>query len=123
MVLNIDNLTCGYSKTAVIHDINFDIRSGEIVGLIGLNGSGKSTTIKHILGLLNPDKTSNKVNGIKTDENTEKYRRDLAYLPEAPILYEEVTLKEHVKMTAMAYGLDEATAWERADRLLKAFRL
>jgi len=123
MVLNIDNLTGGYSKTAVIHDINFDIRSGEIVGLIGLNGSGKSTTIKHILGLLNPHKGSIEVNGIQIDEDTEKYRRDLAYIPESPILYEELTLKEHVNMTAMAYGLDEATAWERADRLLKAFRL
>ncbi|HIV81777.1 MAG TPA: ABC transporter ATP-binding protein [Candidatus Salinicoccus merdavium] len=123
MVLNIDNLTGGYSKTAVIHDINFDIRSGEIIGLIGLNGSGKSTTIKHILGLLNPHKGSIEVNGIQIDEDTEKYRRDLAYIPESPILYEELTLKEHVNMTAMAYGLDEATAWERADRLLKAFRL
>ena len=123
MVLNIDNLTGGYSKTAVIHDINFDIRSGEIVGLIGLNGSGKSTTIKHILGLLNPHKGSIKVNDIQIDEDTEKYRRDLAYIPESPILYEELTLKEHINMTAMAYGLDEQVAWKRAEKLLKVFRL
>ncbi len=123
MVLNIDNLTGGYSKTAVIHDINFDIRSGEIIGLIGLNGSGKSTTIKHILGLLNPHKGSIKVNDIQIDEDTEKYRRDLAYIPESPILYEELTLKEHINMTAMAYGLDEQVAWKRAEKLLKVFRL
>lgn len=123
MVLNIDNLTGGYSKTAVIHDINFDIKNGEIVGLIGLNGSGKSTTIKHILGLLNPHKGSIEVNGIQIDEETEKYRRDLAYIPESPILYEELTLKEHINMTAMAYGLDEQVAWERAEKLLKVFRL
>lgn len=123
MVLNIDNLTGGYSKTAVIHDINFDIKSGEIVGLIGLNGSGKSTTIKHILGLLNPHTGSIKVNGIQIDEDAEKYRRDLAYIPESPILYEELTLKEHINMTAMAYGLDESAAWERAEKLLEAFRL
>lgn len=123
MVLNIDNLTGGYSKTAVIHDINFDINSGEIIGLIGLNGSGKSTTIKHILGLLKPHKGSIEVNSIQIDEDAEKYRRDLAYIPESPILYEELTLKEHINMTAMAYGLDESTAWERADRLLEAFRL
>lgn len=123
MVLNIDNLTGGYSKTAVIHDINFDIKSGEIVGLIGLNGSGKSTTIKHILGLLNPHKGSIKVNDIQIDEDAEKYRRDLAYIPESPILYEELTLKEHINMTAMAYGLEESVAWERAEKLLKIFRL
>src|SRR5699024_6262059 len=110
MVLNIDNLTGGYSKTAVIHDINFDIRSGEIVGLIGLNGSGKSTTIKHILGLLNPHKGSIEVNGIQIDEDTEKYRRDLAYITESPILYEELTLKEHVNMTQWH------TAWTKRQR-------
>ena len=123
MVLNIDNLTGGYSKTAVIHDINFDIKSGEIVGLIGLNGSGKSTTIKHILGLLNPHKGSIKVNDVQIDEDVEKYRRDLAYIPESPILYEELTLKEHINMTAMAYGLEESVAWERAEKLLEIFRL
>lgn len=123
MVLNIDNLTGGYSKTAVIHDIKFDIKSGEIVGLIGLNGSGKSTTIKHILGLLNPHKGSIKVNDTQIDEDAEKYRRDLAYIPESPILYEELTLKEHINMTAMAYGLEESVAWKRAEKLLKTFRL
>lgn len=123
MVLNIENLTGGYSRTAVIHDISFNIKSGEIVGLIGLNGAGKSTTIKHILGLLNPHAGHIEVNGTRIEQDTEEYRRALAYIPESPILYEELTLNEHINMTAMAYGLNEETAWERADKLLKMFRL
>lgn len=123
MVLNIENLTGGYSRTAVIHDISFNIKAGEIVGLIGLNGAGKSTTIKHILGLLNPQGGRIEVNGIEIGEDTEEYRRALAYIPETPILYEELTLNEHIDMTIMAYGLDEKAARGRAEKLLKVFRL
>lgn len=123
MVLQIDGLTGGYSKTPVIHDISFNIGHGEIVGLIGLNGAGKSTTIKHILGLLRPHSGEIRVGGLTASEDIESYRRQLAYIPETPILYEELTLKEHIQMTAMAYGIDEATAMSRAERLLKIFRL
>lgn len=99
MVLQIDGLTGGYSKTPVIHDISFNIGHGEIVGLIGLNGAGKSTTIKHILGLLRPHSGEIRVGGLTASEDIESYRRQLAYIPETPILYEELTLKEHIQMT------------------------
>lgn len=123
MVLQINQLTGGYSKTPVIRDISFSIEQGEIVGLIGLNGAGKSTTIKHILGLLRPHSGEIKVGGLTAESDIEAYRRQLAYIPESPVLYEELTLGEHIQMTAMAYGIDEATALERSGRLLEIFRL
>lgn len=52
MTVKVEQLTGGYGKRPVIKDINFELNKGEIVGLIGLNGAGKSTTIKHMLGLL-----------------------------------------------------------------------
>ena len=52
MSLTIEHLTGGYGHIPVLKDINFDVKSGEMVGLIGLNGAGKSTTIKNIIGLL-----------------------------------------------------------------------
>lgn len=123
MLLKIDHLTGGYSKTPVIHDISMNIEKGEIVGLIGLNGAGKSTIIKHILGLLRPHSGEIRVGGETMADDAENYRRQLGYIPEAPVLYEELTLKEHIQMTAMAYGIDEKTALGRADELLKIFRL
>ncbi|WP_020006341.1 ABC transporter ATP-binding protein [Salinicoccus albus] len=123
MVLKINHLTGGYSKTPVIHDISMNIEKGEIVGLIGLNGAGKSTTIKHILGLLRPHSGEIRVSGMTMADDAENYRRQLGYIPEAPVLYEELTLKEHIQMTAMAYGIDEDIALGRADELLKIFRL
>lgn len=123
MVLHIESLTGGYSKTPVIHDVSFNINKGEIVGLIGLNGAGKSTTIKHILGLLRAQSGTVEVAGETIDDDVERYRRHLAYIPETPILYEELTLQEHIDMTAMAYGIDKNEADKRAAPLLKEFRL
>ena len=56
MTLEIENLVGGYSRVPVLKDISFTVKAGELVGLIGLNGAGKSTTIKHIIGLLRPQK-------------------------------------------------------------------
>lgn len=123
MVLEINQLTGGYSKEPVIHDISFNIKSGEIIGLIGLNGAGKSTTIKHILGLLRPHSGNIKVMDTAIETDVEAYRRHMGYIPEAPILYEELTLREHINMTAMAYGLTPEEVESRKEPLLKRFRL
>jgi len=55
-LLEVKNLTGGYTKKPVLKDISFSINHKEIIGLIGLNGAGKSTTIKHIIGLMEPKK-------------------------------------------------------------------
>lgn len=123
MILELSDVTGGYSKTPVIHNINFNIKEGEIVGLIGLNGAGKSTTIKHILGLLTPSEGDIKVLGKSIQKVEESARAHMTYIPETPILYEELTLREHIHMTAMAYGLEEEVVMGRAEQLLKLFRL
>lgn len=54
MTLKVENLVGGYSQVPVLKDVSFEVKSGHLLGLIGLNGAGKSTTIKHIIGLLRP---------------------------------------------------------------------
>lgn len=122
-VLKIENLSGGYNRRKIIENINIEIPKGSITALIGLNGAGKSTTIKHILGLLRPMEGEIRVNDIKITQDNEKYRRSISYIPESPVLYEELTLEEHINLTAMAYGLDMKETWERADELLKLFKL
>ena len=122
-VLKIENLSGGYNRKKIIENINIEIPKGSITALIGLNGAGKSTTIKHILGLLRPVDGEIKVNGITIRENNEKYRKSISYIPESPVLYDELTLEEHINLTAMAYGLNMKEAWEKADVLLKLFKL
>lgn len=123
MTVKVEHLTGGYGKKPVIKDLNFELEKGEIVGLIGLNGAGKSTTIKHMLGLINTMEGKLSISNIKINEDIENYRRKLSYIPESPVIYDELTLEEHIEMTAMAYQLSREEAMRRAKPLLKVFRL
>ena len=123
MALEIKNLVGGYSQLPVLMDVSLDVQPGELVGLIGLNGAGKSTTINHVIGILRPFSGKIMLNGISIQDEPEKYKQQIAYVPETPILYDELTLKEHLELTMDAYGLDHDQAWQRAHRLLKLFRL
>lgn len=123
MSLKVNQLTGGYTRTPVIKDVSFEVGDGEIVGLIGLNGAGKSTTIKHIMGLMEPFSGDIKVDGLTFDEDPMTYRKKLSFVPEMPLVYRSLTLKEHLEMTAMAYNIPFETLSERAASLLKLFRL
>ena len=123
MTLKINGLVGGYSQVPVLKNISFEVRTGQVVGLIGLNGAGKSTTINHVIGLLTPQKGSITIDGVTLLKDPEKYKSKMAYIPEIPVLYQELTLREHIDLTIMAYGLDKKEAWLRAQSLLKTFRL
>lgn len=123
MTLTIEHLSGGYGQLPVLKDLNFEIKDGKLVGLIGLNGAGKSTTIKEIIGLLQPQSGSITLNGMTLATDPENYRKQIGYIPETPALYEELTLKEHIEITAMAYDIPMEEAMQRADSLLKTFRL
>ena len=123
MTLKIEHLTGGYTGVPVIKDINLEIKPGEVLGIIGLNGAGKSTTIKHILGLLRPQKGKITLNGIDLAAQPTKFKRQVAYIPETPVLYSELTLKEHLQLTILSYQLDEKQSWTKAHELLQMFRL
>ncbi|SFA81540.1 ABC-2 type transport system ATP-binding protein [Lentibacillus halodurans] len=122
-LLHINDLYGGYTHKNVLHGISFDVYPGEIVGLIGLNGAGKSTTIKHIIGLMQAKKGTVAVNGKTFQENQDTYRSEMAYIPEMPILYDELTLYEHLRLTAMAYNISEDLFEKRLPPLLKEFRM
>lgn len=123
MSLVVKNMSSGYRGIPVLKKINFTIPYGEIVGLIGLNGAGKSTLLKTILGLINPIEGQITIGKQTINEYQSQFSKQLAYVPETPVLYEELTLKEHLEMTALGYGLPIETVMERAMPLLKLFRL
>ncbi|MFC4559158.1 ABC transporter ATP-binding protein [Virgibacillus kekensis] len=122
-MLHIENLHGGYTHKNVLHGISFDVFPGEIIGLIGLNGAGKSTTIKHVIGLMQPKKGTVTVNGKTFQEDRKTYRNQMAYIPEMPILYDELTLYEHLRLTAMAYDIPEDVFERRLPPLLEEFRM
>ena len=114
-LLEIKDLVGGYTKTPVLKGISFDIQPNELVGLIGLNGAGKSTTIKHIIGLMEPKDGRLRLMVKPLPEDPDGYRKKFTYIPETPIFYDELTLEEHLRLTAMAYGIEE-TVYKERDR-------
>ena len=122
-MLEIKNLTGGYVHVPVLKDVSFTVESGKLVGLIGLNGAGKSTTINEIIGLLTPYSGEINIDDLTLRANPREYRQQIGYIPETPSLYEELTLREHIETVAMAYGIEQEQAFERVEPLLKMFRL
>jgi len=114
-LLNVDIYHAGYSgNTDVIKNVALSVKPGELVGLIGPNGAGKSTTIKAIMGLL--PVMDGKVEFAGESKN-------YAYIPEQPVLYEGLTLWEHLELAAAAYEIKRKVFVPRADDLLKLFHL
>lgn len=122
-MLEVKNVTGGYINIPVLKDVSFTVEDGQLVGLIGLNGAGKSTTIKEIIGLLTPYQGQIVIDGLTLLQGAENYRKKIGFIPETPSLYEELTLKEHLEVVAMAYDLSWEQAWGRVEHLLKLFRL
>ena len=123
MSLQVNNVTAGYTKVPVITDITFDVNPGEICGLIGLNGAGKSTTIKTIIGQLTPFSGRVEVEKLSILENQRGYRQSIAVIPESPVLYEELTFREHIEFVARSYNQMNEETMAHAMELVEAFRL
>lgn len=123
MGIEVEHLVGGYSQVPVLKDVSFSVADGEVVGLIGLNGAGKSTTINHIIGLLTPIRGQIRLGGVDIKTDPAAYKQQIAYIPELPVLYDELTLQETLTLTMLAYGLDVDKTWARAHKLLKTFRL
>ncbi|MFB9274971.1 ABC transporter ATP-binding protein [Cohnella cellulosilytica] len=108
----------------IVRNVVLDVRPGERVGLIGPNGAGKSTLMKGLLGHLPHWKA--KVFWRGEEENAARdnaISSKIAYIPEQPIVYERLTLWEHLVLAAASSGLSEDELNRRADRLLRRFRL
>lgn len=122
-MLEVKNLTGGYANLPVLKDVTFTVPSGQLVGLIGLNGAGKSTTINEIIGLLTPYAGEILIDGVSLAQDRAGYRKKIGFIPETPALYEELTLREHLETVAMAYDIPVDEALKRAQPLLETFRL
>lgn len=116
-VLIVKELKKYFKKNKAVDGISFELNSGEITCLIGPNGSGKTTTIKCILGLIKRNNGEILIDG--KDSRCEESRRKLAYIPESPDVYPMLTVWEHLKFIALAYYLNN---WEqKAEEILKRF--
>lgn len=122
-LLDVQSLFGGYDREIILHGVSFQVKAGEILGLIGPNGAGKTTIIKSILGILPPVKGEIKMLQYNIKEDPLEFKKRIAYVPEVPLLYDEMTLLEHLEFTAMSHGLDKKVFEKRMMELLEIFRL
>lgn len=99
-MIEVKNVTKQYGNFYAVRNINFEIKDGEIVGFLGRNGAGKSTTMNMITGFIEPTEGDIIVNGQNIYLNPKKVKSQIGYMPEGTPLYSELTVKEFVNYMA-----------------------
>jgi ABC-2 type transport system ATP-binding protein len=112
-----------YNEILAVNQVDLTINTGEIFGLLGPNGSGKSTTLKMLLGLVQPDLGSVTVLGIDVRKDPVAVKQLVGYVPESPRLYEFLTGIEYLDFVGDVYGLQAAEKKNRINEYLKALQL
>src|SRR5215510_4286473 len=123
-MIQLTNVTKNYDDTIVVHDLNLEIKTGEIVGIIGHNGAGKSTTMKMIAGLIEPTSGNVRVMGqdIQKGSST-KVKQRIGYLSEESPLYEAMTAQQYLLFFSELYQMPRQKALKRIDELLSSLDL
>jgi len=118
MSITVQNLRKSYGSQLVLDNISFSIKSGEIVGFLGNNGAGKSTTMKIITGYISYDAGSVEVCGIDVEKNPIETHRRIGYLPEHNPIYPEMYVKEYLRFVAGLYKLGSESK-NRVDEMIE----
>ncbi len=106
-VVYVDNLTRRFGDFVAVDHVSFEINPGEIVGYLGPNGSGKTTTIRMLLGLLSPSEGSATVLGFDSFLQTEDVRKRVGYMSQKFAIYDDMTVWENLQFYAGVYGITE----------------
>ena len=115
-IVKVENLSHRYTSQWAIKDINFEIKERGVVGLLGSNGAGKSTTMNIICGVLNQTEGEVYINGISLRENPVEAKKHIGFLPQKPPLYGDLTVDEYLVYCANLRLMDKDAVREAVDR-------
>jgi ABC-2 type transport system ATP-binding protein len=122
-MLELREVTKRYSGTTAVQNVSFVAPAGEVTGYLGLNGSGKSTTLKMITGLIEPSDGEIFFRGEPIDRDPMAYRQLIGYVPEEPHLYPHLTGAEYLEMVGHLRGLPERPLAEKIEGFLRLLSL
>jgi len=117
-MIEVRNLTRYYGEFAALQDVSFELKEGEIVGLLGLNGAGKSTTLKILAGLIAASSGTVKIGGQALDDDP-SLRSKIGFLPEDPPLYTEMTVVSFLRHIGRIKGMDGAAIERRLPEVVR----
>src|ERR1035437_3549885 len=115
-----EGLTKSFPNVRAVHHVSFDVHAGEIFGLVGPDGAGKTTTLRMLAGIMPPDEGTASVGGFNVVQHPEGAKHHLSYMPQRFGLYEDLTVDENICFYADLFGVRKAERDERSLQLLEA---
>lgn len=122
-MIEVKDLTRYYGEFAALERVSFRVEEGQIIGLLGLNGAGKSTTLKILGGQLLPSAGTVTIDGIDIVAEPEKLRSRIGYLPETPPLYDDMRVADFVRHAGRLKGMSNAQVDARLPEVLELTQL
>jgi ABC-2 type transport system ATP-binding protein len=117
-MIEVQHLTKRYGDLTAVSDISFNVASGQILGFLGPNGSGKTTTMRVITGFMPATGGTVKVAGFDIFDESFEARKRIGYLPESPPLYNDMTVAAYLRFVARIKGMPKAAIPDALDRAL-----
>lgn len=108
IAIDVKGLSKSFGGREVVHDLSMQVRRGSIYGFLGPNGSGKTTTIRILCGLLTPDSGEGTCLGYDIRRDAEKIKRQVGYMTQRFSLYQDLSVRENLEFVARLYGLADA---------------
>lgn len=118
-MIEVSGLFKSYGPIQAIHDINFKVKKGEVVGFLGPNGAGKSTTMKIITGSMAPSGGSVRVAGFDVFEDPIEVKKRIGYLPENPPVYGDMSVESYLKFVAKLKGVEASRVKAQVEKSIE----
>ena len=120
-MIEVRGLTKLYGSLVAVEDLSFSVAPGEVLGLVGPNGAGKTTTLRSLVGIVRPTRGTISIGGRDLDRDPVDAKRQLAFMPDEPRLFEYLTVEEHLRFTGRLYGVRDSDG--RISALLRELEL
>lgn len=122
-MIEVKSLTRYYGTRSAVDDVSFSIASNEVVGFLGLNGAGKSTTLKVLAGLLTPSRGTVTIDGEDITDAPVSSRARIGYLPDEPPVYKEMTVNDYLRFVGALRGMSASDLDRRLPEVLRKAQL
>ncbi len=116
--IEVSHLVKAFGSFRAVDDISFSVRQGEIFGFLGANGAGKTTAMHILTGLNKPTSGEGRVAGCDINTEFEQIKKHIGYMSQKFALYEDLTVRENIRLFAGIYGMDDKTIRRKTDELL-----
>ncbi len=113
-MIEVRGLSKRYGAFTAVRELSFDVGPGEVLGLVGPNGAGKTSTLRCLAGIIPPNSGSIRIGGIDLAQNPLGAKRQLAFFPDEPRLFDYLTVRQHLAFVARIYGVRDHTALGQA---------